>query len=187
MSMSIFVAGDFHIPSRATMMLPEFENILKSKKWDYIVLTGDYTLPAVIEHFIPFVKTARHLFACRGNMDRFFLEEQLTFSVYDLTFGVYHGTAIHPRGDIAQLKSLAQKLKAKILFTGHTHQQLVHFKNDCLLLNPGTATGASGGSSWTVDTGILTLEVSKDKTIAVKQIFLSDGYKLQTVEQSFQL
>lgn len=168
------------------MMPPEFQNILASRKWDYIVLTGDYTLPVVVEDFLPKVKTSQHLYACRGNMDRFFLDEQLTFSIYHIPFGVYHGTAISPRGDITQLESLAQKLKVKVLFTGHTHQQLVFYKNGLLLLNPGTATGASGGSSWTVDTGILTLKVSQQKTITVEQISLSERQKLETFKQTFQ-
>jgi len=177
-AISIFVAGDFHIPSRAAMIPPDFQEILESKRWDFIVLTGDYTSPTVLEYFQRFVKKEKNLIACRGNMDQFWLADQITFFVDTLACGVDHGTTVSPRGDIAQLKALAIKMNVRVLFTGHTHRQEVYFDNEHLILNPGTSTGASGGSSWTVDTGILTLEVLPQKTFNITQYTLLDPRKL---------
>jgi len=72
MPVRIFVAGDLHIPSRATMIHPKFQDILKSEKWDYIVITGDITIPEVLNRYIQHVKDSKNLVVCRGNMDQMF-------------------------------------------------------------------------------------------------------------------
>ncbi|MHA1213272.1 MAG: metallophosphoesterase family protein [Candidatus Heimdallarchaeota archaeon] len=86
-----------------------------------------------------------------------------TFEVQGIRFGVYHGTDIHPRADIRQLKTIADDLQVKVLFNGHSHKTLVYNDDTHILLNPGTSTGASGGSSWTVDTGIITVALTQDE------------------------
>lgn len=156
----IFIAGDLHIPSRATMLHPKFQAILQGESWDYIVLTGDLTTSKVLTKFQRFLSDSNNLIACKGNMDKLSLPVRPTFIVEGIPFGVFHGTGIYPRGDISQLKVIAREMQVKVLCTGHSHQTFVHKDEDHLILNPGTATGASGGSSWTVDTGVMILTVS---------------------------
>lgn len=165
MTQSIFVAGDLHIPSRATMLHPKFQFHLENQKWDYIVLTGDLTTPKVLEFFKKHIKNPSNLIACRGNMDKFALPEKPVFEINKLKMGAYHGMGVHPRGNISQLKEIASDMKVKILFTGHSHKKLLHIDNEHIILNPGTSTGASGGSDWTVDTGIIILNIEKDELI----------------------
>ena len=160
MTISIFVAGDLHIPSRAFMLHPQFQLLFEQQKWDYIVLTGDYTLPEVLERFRANLKNSKNLIACRGNMDLFPLPEKPTFEVYGHKFGVFHGTGVSPRGNVEQLKEIANDMKVRILFTGHTHKRLFFHDEEHIILNPGTSTGASGGSAWTVDTGIIIAKLS---------------------------
>lgn len=157
MPVNMFIAGDLHIPSRATMLHPFFQEILQSKKWDYIILTGDFTTLEVLKRFENYVNIPERVIACKGNMDQFNLALSPTFNIGSTKFGVFHGTGISPRGDVYQLKKIANKLNVKILITGHSHQLLVYSDRQHLILNPGTATGASGGSSWYVDTAILIL------------------------------
>jgi putative phosphoesterase len=160
MSVNIFVTGDLHIPSRSTILHPIFHEILKQEKWNYIVLTGDLTAIEVFVWFKQFLSPKGKIIAFKGNMDSFQLPLKPVFTINNTNFGVYHGTGIYPRGNVTQLKEIAKQMKVDVLFTGHSHQTLVHKDDEHIILNPGTGTGASGGDSWTVDTAIMTLEFS---------------------------
>lgn len=186
-TITIFVAGDLHIPSRATMLHPKFAEILYNKKWDYIVLTGDLTQISVLEYFEGHVKNPDNLIACRGNMDMIPLPVYPIFDVSGIRFGVFHGTGIHPRGDTRQLKEIAREKNVKILFSGHSHLTQFHIDNEHILLNPGTSTGASGGSSWTVNTGILILEIYNSKDIIIEHYSINKFGKLKQHSQMITL
>ncbi len=174
MSVRIFVAGDLHIPSRAAMIHPKFKEILQKEIWDYIVLTGDLTIPEVLDRYIQHVKDPKHLVVCRGNMDQIPLPERPVFKINNIKLGIFHGTGIYPRGDIAQLKQVAEEMNVDILFTGHSHLMMQFMDDKHIILNPGTSSGASGGSSWTVDTGILVLTFSPDGKICLDSYQLSE-------------
>ncbi|MCK5045194.1 MAG: YfcE family phosphodiesterase [Candidatus Heimdallarchaeota archaeon] len=178
MPVRIFVAGDLHIPSRGTMLHPKFQAILKSEKWDYIVLTGDLTIPKVLDCYIQHVKDPKNLVVCRGNMDQIYLPEKPVFEINKIRLGVFHGTGIYPRGDVVQLKQVAEEMNVNILFTGHSHLMTIHSDKEHLILNPGTSSGASGGSSWTVDTGIIILTIISKDEYEVDSYYLSSKGKL---------
>ncbi len=178
MSVRIFVAGDLHIPSRGAMLHPKFLDFLKSETWDYIVLTGDITIPEVLNRYLQFVKDPKNLVVCRGNMDQMFLPEKPVFEVNNIKLGAFHGSGIYPRGDVAQLKQVAEEMNVDILFTGHSHLMLIHCDEEHLILNPGTSSGASGGSSWTVDTGIIILTFFTEGKISIDSYKLSDRGKI---------
>ena len=144
------------------MLHPKFQEILENRKWDYIVLTGDLTIEEVLKRFERFVQTPDRIIACKGNMDQIDLPLTPIFNVGSLKIGVFHGTGIYPRGDVPQLKKIAKKLGVKILITGHSHQTFIHSDKEHIILNPGTATGASGGSSWNVDTAIIILKINNE-------------------------
>jgi putative phosphoesterase len=60
-----------------------------------------------------------------------------------LTIGLTHGHQINPRGDHAQLESLAIDNNYNVLISGHTHkEEVVLTNNGVLILNPGSVTGA---------------------------------------------
>jgi len=168
MSVRIFVAGDLHIPSRAAMIHPKFKEILQKETWDYIVLTGDLTIPEVLDRYILHVKDPKHLIVCRGNMDQILLPDKPVFKIKGVKLGAFHGTGIYPRGDVTQLKQVADEMDVDILFTGHSHLILLYIDEEHIILNPGTSSGASGGSSWTVDTGIMVLSIDTERKITIE-------------------
>ncbi|MHA1125544.1 MAG: YfcE family phosphodiesterase [Candidatus Heimdallarchaeota archaeon] len=186
MSVKIFVAGDLHIPSRSTMLHPKFQSIIESEKWDYIVLTGDLTIPEVLTWFKKYLSPSGKLVACRGNMDKVLLPLKPKFEVNGLLFGAFHGTDISPRGDINQLKQVADAMNVQVLFTGHSHQSFVHSDDEHLILNPGTGTGASGGTSWSVDTAVMKLEyLSETREICLNLYRITDNGKLTVQTSNF--
>ena len=187
MPVRIFVAGDLHIPSRATMLHPKFHDILKSEKWDYIVITGDLTIPEVLDRYIQHVKDPKNLVVCRGNMDQIYLPEKPVFEINKIKLGAFHGTGIYPRGDVVQLKQVAKEMNVDILFTGHSHLMLIHSDEEHLILNPGTSSGASGGSSWAVDIGIIVLTIFPEMKISIDSYFLSKRGKLVHKNESIMM
>jgi hypothetical protein len=61
---------------------------------------------------------------------------------------------------------------------------LIHSDKDHLILNPGTSSGASGGSSWAVDTGIIILTLSSERKISIDSYKLSNKGKLVHKKES---
>ena len=123
-------------------------------------------------------KDSKNLVVCRGNMDQMFLPEKPVFEVNNIRLGVFHGTGIYPRGDVAQLKQVAAAMNVDVLLTGHSHLKLIHSDKEHLILNPGTSSGASGGSSWAVDIGIFVLTIFLEMKISIDSYFLSKRGKL---------
>lgn len=179
-SVNIFITGDLHIPSRAAMLHPHFERVLLQQQWDYIVLTGDLTIPSVLHRFEKLVSSPKKLIVARGNMDQMTLPLKPTFEIDSLRLGAFHGTDVHPRGDIPQLKKIADEMGVKILFTGHSHKTFIHSDTEHIILNPGTSTGASGGTSWSVDTALITMEINFEKSvILLKWLKINNKGKLE--------
>ncbi|MEA2071790.1 MAG: YfcE family phosphodiesterase [Asgard group archaeon] len=187
MTKKVFIAGDLHIPSRAKQLLPPFKEILESTTWDYIALTGDLTTKEVLEYFKQYVSNPSNLIACQGNMDSFNLPERTIFTIDSLRIGVFHGKGIYPRGDISQLKEIANEMNVSILLTGHSHQTFCHHDDNHIILNPGTATGASGGSSWAVDAGIMVLSISENNKTVTLHWHRLINHKLKTTTRTLEI
>jgi putative phosphoesterase len=184
----LFIAGDFHIPTRARQLPEPFKKILSKEKWNYIIITGDLVQKEVLERFKPHLDSNGKLIACQGNMDAFELPLFPTFSINSIKFGAYHGMNISPRDDVEQLKEVARKMAVRVLFVGHSHKQLIYEDEEHIILNPGTATGASGGSSWFIDQGIMTVTVDiKKSTLEVKSYLLDNHHKLQSITNQFDI
>lgn len=186
MSVKIFVTGDLHIPSRSTMLHPKFQSIIEREKWDYIVLTGDLTIAEVLIWFKTYLSPTGKLVACRGNMDKINLPLKPRFKIKDLSFGAFHGTDISPRGDIKQLKQVANEMKVQVLFTGHSHQSFIYSDEEHLIINPGTGTGASGGTSWSVDTAVMKMCYNPEtKEIDLNWYRINEKGKLTVESKSY--
>jgi putative phosphoesterase len=183
LSTRIFVAGDLHIPSRATMLHPDFQTILESEKWDYIFLTGDYTTPQVVNSFKQYLKNKKNLVACKGNMDQFNLPIFPIITINNIKFGIYHGTGISPRGNVEQLKKIATEREVQVLCTGHSHQIEFYLDKKHVILNPGTSTGASGGTSWSVDVGVFILNVTDSQVLEIELLEITPRNKLHSQKQ----
>nr|NHJ85500.1 YfcE family phosphodiesterase [Asgard group archaeon] len=150
----------------------------KKEKWDYIVLTGDLTIIDVLTSFQQYLKNPNNLIACRGNMDQIALPEAPVFVANGIKFGVYHGTGIYPRGDILQLKQIAFDMDVSVLLTGHSHMSFVHVDDEHMIINPGTGSGASGGSSWSVDIGSAIVELKNNDEIICELLLINRRGKL---------
>ncbi len=167
--MKLLVAGDMHIPHRASEIPRGFREVFEEISPDIIILTGDYTEKRVYEEFSKRGKT----YAVRGNMDRFRdLPLEASLEVEGIRIGVIHGHQIFPRGDRNKLLRYAESKDLKILFHGHTHLFDVYEASGRLLINPGTLTAARGGIALEPEHSFA--EISIGEKIEVKKRLLED-------------
>ncbi len=150
----IVVISDTHIPDRALKIPNEIVPFLK--RAELIIHAGDLTGENVLRKLKSFGETI----VVRGNMDYLPLPREERFEVGDLTFGVYHGHGIYPRGDRKQLSEVALDMGVDVLITGHTHKPDV-YRGEVLILNPGSATGAWGGGGGSGVPSFMVLEVER--------------------------
>jgi putative phosphoesterase len=151
----ILAIGDSHIPQRAKevpeQILSKLSQITNVYSFDYTFFTGDVINAP---NFMIFLKnlTKREIYRVVGNMDYYGgfqdapVYQNLVLSLEsnnNLIIGLTHGHQISPRGDHSQLENLALQRNYNILISGHTHkEEIVLTKNNILLINPGSVTGA---------------------------------------------
>lgn len=177
----IAVISDSHIPSRADKISEAFWD--KIEEADITVHAGDYdrqeTFNAVEEY-------SKEFYGVKGNCD-FFEEEEmkdsLTFEAEGLKIGVYHGTGITPRAHKPTLEKIAEEdLECDILVHGHSHQEEIYF-GERLLLNPGSCTGAGGGTANPDNPTMIIMEV--EDGIEVKILEKRGEEIIEVEKQSF--
>jgi len=123
----ILVIGDSHIPRRAKSIPIQICDILEKSvlngKFDYTLFTGDVINAPKFMEFLKRITKTEILFVI-GNMDYYGrnqnapLYQHINISLEtkeNFTIGVTHGHQINPRGDYAQLESLAIVNNYKIL------------------------------------------------------------------------
>lgn len=163
--MEIGAISDSHIPSRA-QKIPEL--ILSSlEEVDTVVHAGDLEKVKLLNKL---EERFDNLEFARGNNDPLDLPQSSTIKAKDYKVGVYHGARITPRGDLDTLVQTAQKLGVDILITGHTHEQRAVKHSEKLIINPGTCTGAKGGSP------------SKPRPVTFSKIELENEVKVHEYE-----
>lgn len=141
--MKIICIGDFHVPDRVEKIPPWIKKKVQEENPDKIICTGDFTSEKTLKE----VQKWGDLVAVKGNMDWVDLPGHAVLDLGDLKIGIIHGSGIVPRGDLNQLSKYAKRMKVNVLVHGHTHNLSIQKLGDVLFINPGSATGAWGGSS----------------------------------------
>ncbi len=139
--MRILIIGDFHIPDRAKEIPQWIREYIEGINWDLVLCTGDLTGKEVLEY----LETLGEVFCVKGNMDWLDLPDYQIVPIFGKTL-LLHSHQIRPRGDLEKLYNLAQRFRVNAVVFGHTHRPLVKKYKGLLFINPGTATGAWGGS-----------------------------------------
>ncbi|MFB6089331.1 MAG: YfcE family phosphodiesterase [Candidatus Aenigmatarchaeota archaeon] len=139
--MDVLIIGDMHIPGKAGKIPERFLDEID--KADLVLCTGDFTNE---ETFQKIAGKAEKLHTVRGNRDFMELPSQDIVNAGGLKIGLIHGHQVE-RGNLEGLVEVANNMNVKILVSGHTHKPFKTEKDNVLLLNPGTATGADSGES----------------------------------------
>lgn len=179
----VAIVSDSHIPERADKIPEKFWD--KIEEADITVHAGDY---AREETFNAVETYSNKFYGVKGNCDFFNseeLEDSHSFEVKGLKFGVYHGTGIAPRGHTPTLEKIASEdLEVEILINGHTHQEEIEKTEKTLLLNPGSCTGAGGGTARPSNPTMMILEL-EDEKLKVRVLELGEDEVLSAKSESF--
>jgi putative phosphoesterase len=149
--------GDTHIPGRAQKIPGALINEIKKVNPEKILFTGDAIIPSVIEE----LKKIAPVVSVRGNMDTVSAPKEEIIEWGGIRILLFHGTGILPRGDHEQLETIAKEKECRVIVTGHTHKPEIWKGRKVVILNPGSATGAWGGSSEEGIPTIMFLESNK--------------------------
>mgnify|MGYP005664856055 CR=1 FL=1 len=180
--MKILAISDTHINDRADEIPNVMEKLIyEEKPYDAVIFAGDLTREDVLE----WVRSlAPKQYVVEGNMDYLDLPEYLVDDFNGVRIGVIHGHQIYPRGDVVKLCKVANKLDAKILVTGHTHNALVRSHSNKIIVNPGSLTGVISGSG---SGGIpsFTIILIMDNSVKIDLYVLSDLMSADYIKQSY--
>lgn len=184
--MQIAVVSDSHIPQREDEIPEEFWEFIENS--DVTVHAGDFTAK---ETYNALEEYSDEFYAVKGNCD-FFQDPELPqsekFEIKGHKIGVYHGTGIQPRGHKPTLQKIAKKdLEVDILIHGHTHIQDVEKTEDLLLINPGSSTGAGGGTANPSNPQMITLQINNQNLIVKKIELNKQDSELETEQDEYAL
>jgi len=157
----VLILGDTHIPSRRDSIPDEFYHYIKDSQYDMTLITGDLVRESDMRAVLPPLSRS---FIVTGNMDfgsSYNFHEQIQIDCFNIL--LLHGTQLRPRGNIEQLWEILQHINGDVAVHGHTHRTAIDLYKDRLFLNPGTITGATGGSGGRTDASFIELVVNKDQ------------------------
>ncbi|MCJ7429016.1 MAG: metallophosphoesterase [Candidatus Nanohaloarchaeota archaeon QJJ-5] len=178
----IGIVSDSHIPSRATSVPDAIREKLETA--ETVIHCGDFDRKSFYEQFMDWFPDA---YCVSGNCDYLGLDSAVTFTVDDITFGVYHGSGIQPRGHRPTLANIAEeKLEVDVLFHGHTHTSMAARENGSILINPGSCTGVGGGSAQQSNPTMRTVSTDHGRLSTQEWTYQDDRLE-QTDESVFEL
>lgn len=173
----IAVVSDSHVPNRAEKIPEEFRE--RMREADLTVHAGDFVEKPVKNG----IEEYGELIAVKGNCDFFDLPNSEEFERNGAEFGVYHGTGIAPRGDHETLEKIAaDDMEVDVLITGHTHEKEITELDRCVILNPGSCTGVSGGIARPSDPTMMEIHSQEKGEFEVKVVKDEDG-ELSVLEE----
>jgi putative phosphoesterase len=128
--------SDTHIPARAKTLPSEVFKVFQDAY--LIVHAGDLTRLSVLEELEQMASTI----AVRGNMDSKGVREKLPsmniFDVYDWKIGVTHSLNFFFRRK--RFNNIIKSQGVHVFVSGHTHRPSLKYKDETLLINPGSPT-----------------------------------------------
>ncbi len=172
--MKVLVFGDTHMPTRTSSIPSEFFQHIAATNYDLALVTGDLVREADMRKALP---PLPRTVMVRGNMDYSSSSESFHRELFleALNILLIHGTQLRPRGNIEQLWEIADNIGADIAIHGHSHNAAIDLHKSKLFLNPGTLSGASGGSGGRTDASFMELDLKKK---AVDVVLFKTNWKV---------
>jgi len=131
----VAVIGDFHIPWRKDSIPGRVLSLLEDWAPHLILCTGDYS----DEKIVDILEEISPLVSVRGEVDYVDFPAEEIVDIYEIKFLVVHREL--------SLPYIVYKKPVDVIIYGHTHipslRTIVVENKPILVLNPGSATGAS--------------------------------------------
>ena len=154
--MKVGIVGDFHYPDRGRTIQEWIWERLSC--CSLILSTGDFISQDVFKR----LSTIAPFQAVKGNMDFLDLPSRKRLLVEGWSIGLFHGSGIHPRGNLEQLYEIALSMDVNIFIHGHTHRLEIQSFKDVLFLNPGSACGVWSGGGIKTSPSMILCEIEKE-------------------------
>lgn len=136
----VLCLGDLHIPHRAVDLPSKFKSLLAPGKIHHILCTGNLCSEAVFDYL---KSVCSDVNVAQGDFDESVKwPDTPIINVGDFRIGIVHGHQVVPPGNKDALAVFIRRLNVDILVTGHTHVFGAYKHEGCLVINPGSATGA---------------------------------------------
>ena len=113
-------------------------NVLKD--CDLIIHAGDNFIDGIAIH----KAMDKPVFGVVGNCDFEACEEELELEIESFKFYITHGHLYKVKTSIEFLEKQAQKLDAKVVIYGHSHEANILLKDEILYINPGSPSKPRG-------------------------------------------
>ncbi|UXD21763.1 phosphodiesterase [Ignicoccus pacificus DSM 13166] len=141
----VLILSDAHVPDREKEIPKKIlEHLWENKPYDLVLYAGDLTGEEVLSLLD---SLGKEVHVVRGNMDYLPLPDMKIVELDGKRVLLLHGHQVRPRGNLKALSEIAKEYNASIIVHGHLHKPLVAKEMGVLHLNPGSVTGAWGGSS----------------------------------------
>ena len=96
--------------------------------------------------------------------------------------GVFHGHQIVPYGNREALAVVLRRLDVDILVTGHTHAFSAYRHEGCLVINPGSATGAYNPANPAPTPSFALMDVDAGRAMVYVYELVDDEIKVDKIE-----
>lgn len=141
----VLCLGDLHVPHRAVDLPAKFKSLLTPGKIHAVLATGNLCTEAVHDYLR---SLCADVTVAQGDFDEATTwPDAPVVTVGEFRVGVCHGHQIVPPGDKEDLGTVIRRLGVDILVTGHTHAFGAYRHEGCLVINPGSATGAAAAGA----------------------------------------
>lgn len=141
--MLVLVAGDGHIPYRASAIPEPLKKLLVPGKIQQVVSVGNIS-DAESKQILQRITPGKPIIAVPGSEDAIEGDSQTTqvFNVGKVRIGVVSSFEIIPQDDTDSLAAMARKLDVKILLWGSCHQDTQSWAGH-YFITPGSITGVA--------------------------------------------
>ncbi|OAF67302.1 Vacuolar protein sorting-associated protein 29 [Intoshia linei] len=161
----ILVIGDFNIPLLTTDIPLAFKGLLKSKKINRIICTGNFCSESTLNDLR---RVNLNLCGSFGDYDSLVyrlpsISDSLVTTIQGLKFGIFHGHNTCPVNNCMEIKLMNVDMDCDVVITGNNTECYAYTSHGKIYLNPGSATGTSFLNGKTVIASFILLDIAATK------------------------
>ena len=176
----VLCLGDLHVPHRSIDLPAKFKSLLAPGKIHQILCTGNLCTEAMYDYLR---SVSSDVVVSQGDFDESTKwPDTAVVETGGFRIGVCHGHQIVPSGDRDALAVLIRRLNVDILVTGHTHAFGAYKHEGCLVINPGSATGAFSATQPAATPSFALMDVDGSRATVYVYELLGEEIKVDKIE-----
>mmetsp|Transcript_664 Transcript_664/g.2421 ORF Transcript_664/g.2421 Transcript_664/m.2421 type:complete len:187 (+) Transcript_664:448-1008(+) len=176
----VLVIGDLHVPMRAVDLPPKFKHLLVPGKIQHVLATGNLCCRETLEYL---KGICPDLHVVKGDFDQEDFPDSKIVKIGGFRIGLCHGHQVVPWGDMEALAMQQRQMDVDILVTGHTHKfQAYKYEERCLIINPGSATGAYSNITTEVRPSFVLMDVDEERVVVYVYELVDGEVKVDKID-----